>query len=62
VEITSDGMLTTAEGRGGFASVPPGVVVVTAYPDDGERAVSVDSFLVPSGWVTMQALIPPLPR
>lgn len=54
--------VTTAEGRGGFASVSPGVVVVTAYPDDGERAVSVDSFLVRSGWVTMQALIPPLPR
>jgi hypothetical protein len=54
--------VTTAEGRGGFASVSPGVVVVTAYPDDGERAISVDSFLVRSGWVTMQDLIPPLAR
>jgi hypothetical protein len=50
--------VTSEQGLAGFVNVPPGVVVVTAFPDDGTRAMSIDTFLVRAGWLTIQSLIP----
>jgi hypothetical protein len=49
--------VTSEQGLAGFVNVQPGIVVVTAFPEDGARAMSVDTFLVRSGWVTIQTLV-----
>jgi hypothetical protein len=54
--------VTSEQGLAGFVNVPPGVVVVTAFPEDGTRAMSIDTFLVRAGWMTNQSLIPGFSR
>jgi hypothetical protein len=55
-DVTSEGGIV------GFVNVPPGIVVVTAYPDDGPQALSVDTMLVRPGWLTAGRLIPNFAR
>jgi hypothetical protein len=54
--------VTSESGIVGFVNVPPGIVVVTAFPDDGQQALSVDTMLVRTGWVTAGRLIPNFAR
>jgi hypothetical protein len=54
--------VTSEQGLAGFVNVPPGIVVVTAFPDDGARSMSIDTFLVRAGWGTNQSLIPGFSR
>jgi hypothetical protein len=55
-DVTSEGGIV------GFVNVPPGIVVVTAYPGSGQQALAVDTMLARSGWLTIGRLIPNFAR
>lgn len=54
--------VTSEAGIVGFVNVQPGIVVVTAFPGGDEQALSVDTMLVRTGWLTVGRLIPVFAR
>jgi hypothetical protein len=54
--------ITSESGIVGFVNVQPGIVVVTAFPGGDEQALSVDTMIVRSGWLTVGRLIPVFAR
>jgi len=49
---------TSEQGLAGFVNVPPGVVVVSGFPHGRAQAVSVESLLVRTGWLSSVSLQP----
>jgi hypothetical protein len=50
--------VTGIDGNAGFVNVPPGIVAVSAFPDDANAQASIDTFLVRTGWVTSGRVLP----
>ena len=50
--------VTGEQGLAGFVNVPPGVVVVSSFAQGQATAVSVESLLVRSGWLSSMSLLP----
>jgi hypothetical protein len=54
--------VTSSSGIIGFVNVPPGIAVVSAFPGGDEQALSVDTMLIRTGWLTVGRLIPAFAR
>ena len=54
--------VTSTQGLAGFVNVAPGVVVVRAFPRGETEALTVESLLVRSGWLSTVSLLPAFSR
>jgi hypothetical protein len=54
----ADQDVTSEQGLAGFVNVPPGVVLVSSFVQGQPEAVSVESLLVRSGWLSSMSLLP----
>ena len=54
----ADQDVTSEQGLAGFVNVPPGVVVVSSFAEGRPEALSVESLLVRSGWLSSMSLLP----
>ena len=54
----ADQDVTSEQGLAGFVNVPPGVVLVSSFAEGQPEALSVESLLVRSGWLSSMSLLP----